>query len=104
MSLNSALQMAQHASFYVAPKGTIQHKVAWTWSKPGLLLSANPKTRKGVAQWHASKIEQNPDTYYLPPEYTLHPSNLDGIADGPWTIAEPKEAAKFALESFLNLK
>lgn len=102
LSVMQAMALARQADFYIAPIGSIQHKVAWLQSIPGLIHGPQSAMNPHVANWHGQKSEIAVAPQVLPDELiedtrasARHPNaarNMD------YRIRDPELAAKFTLQ------
>jgi len=66
-SIFSSLYYGQFADFYVCHAGTLQHKIGWLHSVPGIIHL--PQAYPGHAKWYISQTEKSADVFLLPDEF-----------------------------------
>lgn len=66
MLLKSAIYLAGKASFYVAPRGTIQHKIGWVYDTNGIIINPPFRGRNVHAKWPAKQRDASPDIRVIP--------------------------------------
>lgn len=101
LTVTQALALAQHADFYITPVGSIQHKVAWLQSIPGLVHGPHGSMNWHVANWHGQKSEIAVPPCVLPSELVEdtgasahHPNAARNMN---YRITNPDAAARVAV-------
>jgi len=52
-----SIALAQLADAYFCHVGTVQHKIAWTTNRPGIIHGGRDMLAGNPAEWHASRLE-----------------------------------------------
>jgi len=55
--LLDSIALAELVDAYFCHSGSIQHKIAWTANKPGIVHGARRALRSDVATWHSERLE-----------------------------------------------
>lgn len=102
LTLTQALALAQDADFYISPVGSIQHKVAWLQSIPGLVHGPHSSMNWHVANWHGQKSQIAVAPCVLPAELVQdtqasahHPNAARNMN---YRITDPDRAARVAVD------
>lgn len=76
-SLYSSIYYGQFVDFYICHAGTLQHKIGWIYSIPGIIHL--PQALPGHARYHMNQTENSADVFLLPSEFIIEDQSSNQI-------------------------
>ena len=79
LTVPDSIALAQHATFYFCHHGTVQHKIGWFTSVPGVVHCNHSLAQAGPGPWVSAQSEVAVTPTYLPPEMIQDAADTPGI-------------------------